>query len=208
MKGLSTKITLLVLLAAVLSMAVSATSNGLVFVTTANASTEGGDGEGGEGEGTEGDGGNENGDSDSCDGGEESESEPEPKPEPEPVETIPTPVPSMEQPNSEDLERESVTCPDGSVVTGIDCPEPFDPSKERTKTCPDGRIIDAVMECSLPQPAPALPTPVQPTPETTPEQPITEEDEPLPYCDQVEDDPSYTGSCHDRYDWDDNTGLY
>jgi len=31
---------------------------------------------------------------------------------------------------------------------------------------------------------------------------------PLPYCDKVEDDPGYTGGCHDRQDFDDITGLY
>jgi hypothetical protein len=55
----------------------------------------------------------------------------------------------------------------------------------------------------VPQPPPLnnTPPPVDPIPD--PPDPI---DDPLPYCDKVADD--YTGSCHDRLDFDDVTGLY
>ena len=57
---------------------------------------------------------------------------------------------------------------------------------------------------------PIIPLPPQPndTVDPTPGPPIdnSTEREPLPYCDLVAAD--YTGSCHDRKDFDDVTGLY
>lgn len=196
----------------------SAASISFIFAST---TTEGG-GEGNDGENNSNEGNNEDSNHEGG-GSEEPETEPEPpivddkEPPPAgPIESFQPPA-IIEEPPSV-VPGEPIRCPTGSMPNsaGNQCiPDDDEVIPPALPIC-DGTFQDCITEngdiclagqggheCECAEDMsdcpnhPSLPPPLEsPSPD------------PLPYCDLVEDDPSYTGPCHDRQDFDDITGLY
>ncbi len=135
--------------------------------------------------------------------------EPDPDPEPEPE---PTPEPIIEP---EPTEPVLIECPDGSQVENVeDCPGPSvalapEPGLPLCDGSPQTCITEAGIICEVGQASHECECaedmsdcPMHPgivDPETKPKKP-------LPYCDTPEGEAATT--CHDRYDFDEDTGLY
>jgi hypothetical protein len=213
---------LLLLLVSVFGMVFSAaagtgSSNGLQFV---RASTEG-DGDSGGGGGDDNGGGDSGGDSGG--GGNDDDSEPDPEPQPDPD---PDPAPDPEPQPDPTLPVDPVvpeppvlvTCPDGSQVENAnDCPTStaaLAPPAEELPLCdgtPQRCITEGGYICEIGSAdhgcecaedmsdCPMHPSLLPPLESPSPK-PI------YPYCDLVPDD--YEGTCHDRKDFDEDTGLY
>ncbi len=212
---------LLVLVTSVFGMVVaSAASNiNLPFIMASTDGSEGGEG----GDSGGGDGGGSTDPGDGSGGGDEPEEpdDPEPVDPPvdDPVDQEPTdPVLPVDPPIDPIVPLPPTECPEGQTLQGGTCVSaeaktlPVDPqlplcdgSPQRCIT-PGGVICEvgqAGHECECAEDMsdcpkhPSLPVVPDPVPK-----------KPLPYCDKVKDDPNYTGSCHDRKDYDEITGLY
>ena len=128
------------------------------------------------------------------------------------------PAPAIVEPEVEDP---VIECADGMVLNeqGTKCiVNPKTATATATTLLPpcDGSAQDCVMpngdvclkgqgghECECAEDmsdCPKHPSQLPPPPPT--------EREPLPYCDIMNKDPNWSGSCHDRKDWDEITGLY
>jgi hypothetical protein len=94
---------------------------------------------------------------------------------------------------------------DEQPVTPGNGPEPAPPTAtveeegeiEPIIECAEGMVLNEQGTKCIVDPEKAAATTLPPT-----------EREPLPYCDIMNKDPNWSGSCHDRKDWDEITGLY
>ncbi len=188
------------------------------FVVFASTEERGGGGDEGGGGNEDNNEGSDEGDEGG--GGSEDDSEPEPEPEPPRVDEQPTPAEplpgtAVREPIAPPPEPEVITeCQEGFVLSDIESCIP-EPVASSSFVPPPGCEGLTPLEClgvkvGVPPPECANLTPLEcledylnkPTPPVNP--PVDRV--PLPYCDKVPN--NYQGSCHDRQDFDDVTGLY
>jgi hypothetical protein len=101
-----------------------------------------------------------------------------------------------DEPETDEQEPPPPPVVDEQPVTPGDGPEPAPPIEPEPEVleCKEGFVLNEQgTACIIEEKAVA-------------DAQVPEGNKPLPYCDKVGDD--YTGSCHDRKDWDDITKLY
>ena len=195
---------------------------GLILVTgpltsvapVIQATTEEGDSNGSD----NGDEESNNDDSSEGEGGEEQQEEPEPPVvDEQPVEPGTDGVEPVAPAEVVEPVKEPLKCTDGMVLNeqGTKCIAEAEAATAKMLPPCDGSAQDCITpngdiclvgqgghECECAEDMSDCPKhPSQLTPPPT-------KREPLPYCDIMNKDPNWSGSCHDRKDWDEITGLY